>query len=218
MNFFGHAWLGAQHLEDPAFVLGTMLPDLAPMAGLHIASMDDGPLDVGRRFHVATDGAFHRAPDFVTLMAEGARALQAAGVRRGPARGAAHVGVELLLDGWISRAHGVPASFDAALRHGVALTHGVQFRCGSGSEKLMHVCARIRDSRLPQAYTDTAFTTARIRRALSRRPRLALTDTETASVAGWLECASVDLGRRAPSLLHDLARSIEMKPELATDD
>ena len=34
MNFFGHAWLAALRRDDAGFVLGAMLPDLAPMAGL----------------------------------------------------------------------------------------------------------------------------------------------------------------------------------------
>jgi hypothetical protein len=102
VNFFGHACLAAEARPEAAFVFGAMLPDLASMSGLRISSIAHAKTDSGRRFHYVTDAAFHRAERFQSLCTGATRALSAAGLRRGPARAIGHVGVELLLDGWLA--------------------------------------------------------------------------------------------------------------------
>jgi hypothetical protein len=62
VNFFGHAALAAARQSDPGFVLGAMLPDLAPLAGLRIAAVDAEEVAAGRAFHVAADARFHADP------------------------------------------------------------------------------------------------------------------------------------------------------------
>ncbi len=208
MNFFGHAWFAAKQCEAPAFVLGAMLPDLAPMAGLRIGAIDDPEIEAGAAYHMTCDGAFHRAPGFATLVAESSRALQSAGVRRGPARGAAHVGVELLLDGWIAEDRGVPGLYDEALASAATLSSAIQLEAVPGSIPLAELCQRIRRSYLPQAYSDPGFTTARIARALSRRPRLAFAGTERDIVARWLDEIAPELGKRAAPLLAHVAGAV----------
>ena len=80
-------------------VLGAMLPDFASMLGTRIQGIDDARLCEGEAHHHLQDHAFHRAPGFCALVVEGARWLRSQGVARGPSRGAAHVGIELLFDG-----------------------------------------------------------------------------------------------------------------------
>src|SRR5687768_8762401 len=79
-----------------------MLPDLASMAGVRLDTTEL-PDDVaaGVRHHYAADAAFHGHESFIRLLRTVRTALADAGVARGPARAAAHVGVELALDGWL---------------------------------------------------------------------------------------------------------------------
>ena len=209
MNFFGHAWLAARRSDDPGFVLGAMLPDLAPMAGLRLAAVRDDALAAGRDFHVVCDSAFHAAPDFVELVVASSRALQQAGVRRGPARGTAHVGLELLLDGWIAESHGVPAAYRDALAKAPELAQRVDFQAAPGAISAFEaVCSRIAASELPAAYGDPAFTAARVARALARRPRLALTDGERVLAERWAELFAPKLAGRAEDLLAFVAARV----------
>ena len=231
MNFFGHACLAAAENGDARFVLGAMLPDLAPMAGVRIRSIDDTSLAAGHAHHVATDVAFHGAAEFTGWAAEASRALQAAGVRRGPARGVAHVGIELLLDGWLAHTRGVPSVYRDALEAGPLIgADAIRFRgvptpwSTSGSESgasvarqhtrnattrtpselrggLPELCRRIAESPLPAAYASPSFTTERILRVLGRRPRLAVRADERAAISAWTETTAGELSRRAPALL-----------------
>ncbi|HEX3307722.1 MAG TPA: hypothetical protein VHS32_15855, partial [Streptosporangiaceae bacterium] len=99
MNFFGHAAVARRTDDDPAFLLGAMAPDLLPLCGA-IPGTETSPLVVaGQAHHLSVDARFHAAPAFTTLTAWAAGALRQRGVARGAARGAAHVGVELFLDG-----------------------------------------------------------------------------------------------------------------------
>jgi hypothetical protein len=127
VNFIGHATVALWFCEDPTwrargpasfseFVLGAMLPDLAAMARLKLpARIPAGPLAEGVALHHRTDGAFHGDPSFVGLTHQTLDLLTSHGVARGPARGVAHVGVELLLDGELLRIPAVVEVYQAAL-------------------------------------------------------------------------------------------------------
>ena len=209
MNFFGHACLAAAANGDARFVLGAMLPDFAPMAGVRIESIDDASLAAGHAHHVATDVTFHGAAEFTTWAAEASRALQAAGVRRGPARGVAHVGIELLLDGWLAKTRGVPSVYREALASAPQLEGVIRFRGASKPATatmsrqgaLADLCRRVAQSPLPAAYGAPAFTTERIFRILGRRPRLAARAHERTAISAWTETTAHELGERAPALL-----------------
>jgi hypothetical protein len=208
VNFFGHAWLAARQGDaSPGFVLGAMAPDLLAMAGRRrearaaVAGATAAPQTSharGVRFHAATDEAFHAAPTFAAAQVEAAAALRAAGVRRGPARGVAHVGLELLLDGWLAREAGVPELYPCALRHEIR-----RDAAGLGA-----VCRRLAVSPLPEAYADPAEVARRVAAALGRRPRLALAAGERAAVAAWARKARRELATRAPAMLVETERAL----------
>ena len=99
MNFLGHAAVACWTASDPGFVLGAMLPDFAHMIGERLDRLEDDGLRCGERHHRKTDEAFHRAASFRTLVRDATSVLTRGGLERGPARGAAHVGIELLFDG-----------------------------------------------------------------------------------------------------------------------
>ena len=100
MNFFGHAAVASwQATPSAGLALGAMLPDFASMSGARLAGAADDEVARGIDLHHATDAVFHHAPSVRALMGDAEARLTARGCRRGPMRAAAHVGVELLLDG-----------------------------------------------------------------------------------------------------------------------
>ena len=204
VNFFGHAWLAAGRNANPRFVLGAMLPDLAPMAGLRLRSANDAALSAGIAHHLAVDAAFHALPVFQRLTADAARALRRAGLRRGPARGAAHIGLELLLDGWLAQRCGVPDVYRTALAQAPqlgALLHFAPGAAGGMAWTFPELCRKLAASPLPEAYAEPSFTAARVAAALARRPRLALTPAERNACTAWLRPAARTLAASAESLL-----------------
>jgi hypothetical protein len=209
VNFFGHGWLAAQTRADAAFVFGAMLPDLAAIAGLRVARVTHASADAGRRFHLATDAAFHRAEGFQRLCVATTHALREAGLRRGPARAIGHVGVELLLDGWLAAAEGVPALYGEALALGPALAPAIAFRAGAGPAALVELCERIAAAPLaPDAWCEPERLTARLARILARRPLLALSARELPAVRAWAANAPADVAAAAPALLREVRAAI----------
>ena len=198
MNFFGHAWLAARREMDPAFVFGAMLPDLAAMVRLRVERVDHDSLAAGRGFHLATDAAFHGLERFERLMLDGIRELRAAGVRSGPARAVGHVGVELLLDGWIAERHGVPEPYAPALDRGPSWLPAVAFRGAADPAPLEDLCRRIAGATLPPGdWCAPERLAARLVRILARRPRLAITAAELPALRQWAAGARVAVAREA---------------------
>ncbi len=184
MNWLGHALLAHVRRAETAFVLGAMLPDLAALARLRVAHVGEPVLQAGVAFHHAGDAVFHAAPGFAALCLEGAAALREAGVRRGPARAAAHVGVELLLDAWLAAEHGVAASVPRALAAGQReLT--VTWRGEAGAPAFQAVCRRAAAALAAGPAAGPGLVT-RVERTLARRPRLALAPGERGPLAAWL--------------------------------
>lgn len=205
MNFFGHGCLAAERRPDAAFVFGAMLPDLAAMAGLRVAGVAHAATDAGRRFHLATDAAFHRTERFQALCLESTRALRAAGVRRGPARAIGHVGVELLLDGWLAAEEGVPRLYGAALALGPELAPAVAFRADGSAAPLLELCERIARAPLsPDAWCEPERLAARLVRILAKRPVLALEAGELPAVRAWAAGARSEVTRSAAALLREV--------------
>lgn len=205
VNFFGHACLAAEVRPEAAFVLGAMLPDLASMSGLRIVRIEHAATDSGRRFHYATDAAFHRAEGFRSLCSTATRALAAAGLRRGPARAIGHVGVELLLDGWLAAEHGVPALYGEALELAPALSAAIVFQPEADAAPLVALCGRIAAAPgAPDAWCGPERLAGRLVRILARRPLLALRASELPAVRAWAASARDEIARAAPALLVEL--------------
>ncbi|MBW2242958.1 MAG: hypothetical protein JRH01_13320 [Deltaproteobacteria bacterium] len=190
MNFLGHAIVASRERTEPAFVLGAMLPDLVSMAGVRLATVSRADVAAGVALHHATDAVFHAAPTFVSIVVEAGRWLAEGGMRRGPARGVAHIGTELLLDGVEVRCHGVPAAYDQALLEAPKIEPHCAFRGRerpAEAEILSRTCARITDLELAAGYRDPDFVAERLVHILSRRPRLALEPAEIRLLGDWAE-------------------------------
>jgi hypothetical protein len=206
VNFFAHAKLALWRSDDPRFVLGAMLPDLSGMLGLRLRNVDHPTLAAGVSYHYATDAAFHAAPIFLTLCADGVATLNEAGVSRGTARAVAHVGTELLLDGALSR--DVPAlqAYRAALENGARerLVDHLDVASSANAQSLHEGLTRLLGAPVPEGYREPAFVFARLRSILARRPRLAVQDSDLARVQRYVEDSQPRVTRLWPELLEQV--------------
>lgn len=189
MNFLGHTHVAlAGGREDGGFLLGAVLPDLAPMVGVRVdRAALAGPLAEGVRCHVRADEAFHGHPVFLA----GARALRLAlggrGVPSGAARAVGHAGWELLLDGAL-----VGTSTEAAFRRAMAAggeAAAAMSRADAG--RWAAFVARGRDAP-PLRYDDPRWVADRLHAMLARRPRLRLPADRVGDVA---EVLAAEAGR-----------------------
>jgi hypothetical protein len=185
MNFFSHAWVAARIRTDPAFVLGAMLPDLATMLGARLELPADPTLAAGVRFHHATDAAFHASEGFQRWNRTGVEDLLALELPRGPARGAAHVGVELLLDAALAR---VPGCATAAYRAALAApaADSIQWRDARLRGDFEDLRERLARPSRERTRSTEKLLAERIERILAPRRRLRLAASHRGSVARWL--------------------------------
>lgn len=204
MNFYGHAHLAARIDRDPSYALGSMLPDFEGMCGVRLSSVEDATIARGVALHHETDDVFHRAPEFVELCAIGVEQLTARGVPRGSARACAHVGTELVLDGFVLESHGPNRTYLEALDVASSDAARRALRFPDGGVRFEALRRRLRDHGLPFGYSEPEFVTARLVNALSTRPRLALHDRSAHEVVNWLGDAIPRVRRAAPALLDRL--------------
>ena len=205
MNFVGHAMAARWELDDPRFVLGAMLPDLAQMCGARPAAMGDAVLAAGVACHHRVDAAFHDTVGFAALCADARLRLHAAGLARGPMLAAAHVGVELLLDGcWLE-----DPAVDAAYLDAVALAtrlpaHAVAWAHEEHALRFEALCGRLHEAGSPRAYRDPVEVGRRLARILARRPRLRPAAGDEERLVRWAEAARPEVARAAPALRAEL--------------
>jgi hypothetical protein len=186
VNFFGHAAAAHQVDDDPAFVLGAMAPDLLSLCGAVADSETSPKVGAGQKHHVAIDASFHSNPAFTSLQAWAARALIEAGLPRGPARGVAHVGIELFLDGVLAGERDARRAYARSLAD--AETTGTPFvwRDDQSRSRWRTLILRLRSGTIPEAYRDPGFVTARLIGALAARPRLAIAAADVAALRAFL--------------------------------
>jgi hypothetical protein len=202
VNWYAHAVVAERSSDDPLCLLGAMLPDLAAALRVRLSAAPDGALGRGVRLHGAADARFHAAPEFAALQSEGRARLAAAGLARGSARAAAHVGIELALDGWLARERPRSAAFAAALDAAGALAdRPALFRGAFDPARWRELCRRLRAGELPEAWADPEWTARSVERALAPRARLALAPGDRDAIAGWLRAEARSIAARAPALL-----------------
>ncbi|MBK9029986.1 MAG: hypothetical protein IPL61_01385 [Myxococcales bacterium] len=197
MNFFGHAAVASWHSAEPGVALGAMLPDFATMCGARLGPQDDAAIAAGVDLHHATDAAFHRAPVVVGLFREAEARLTARGVRRGPTRACAHVGVELLLDGVLLPEPAYQRAFRAGLDHDGA----VAWHDPEGADRFVALRARLRDHAPPTDLGSGGGVARRLIRILAGRPLLAPTAAEHGPIALALDELVARVAAAAPTVL-----------------
>jgi hypothetical protein len=214
MNFFGHAAVADLTGVGPGAALGSMLPDFAGMLGLRLMGVQDTDVARGVALHHATDEVFHRAPAFVALCADAVAELESRQLDRGSARAVAHVGTELLLDGWlVGQGLGTEAYMAGLAAAGDdGLDGRVLWRDPQGSTRLAWLVRRLRHFGLPHAYADPGFVTERLERALHPRPRLRLAPERLPDVHAWVGDWQPRVHACAAELLHHVHRGVASHP------
>lgn len=203
MNFFGHAVVAGQSGGDDHFVLGAMLPDLLRMIGRRRAPVLHDRVAAGVAHHHAVDAVFHEHPGFVAAERACRRALQDAGLERGAAWGAAHVGVELVLDGELAQRFDADG-FVAALV--LARSDGERLVETAGA--LTVLASRLEEAGLPAAYRDLDEVGRRLVRILARSPRLAPGDAAAPVITGVLGAMRSELATLAARVIDDVLARI----------
>jgi hypothetical protein len=190
VNFFGHAAVASwQATTTAGLALGAMLPDFAGMCGARIAAVTAVDVAGGVVLHHATDAVFHGAPPVRGLFAEAERRLAARGCRRGPMRAAAHVGVELLLDGVLVGEARHRDAYAAAI---AIAPVPVTWRDDGDDVRFELLHARLRGHGVPHDLRRPAAVGERVVRALAGRRLLAPSPDERGAIAAVLaELAAV---------------------------
>lgn len=208
VNFIGHAAVALWSSDLPHFVLGSMLPDLASMAGLRLPrELPAGPLAEGIAHHHLTDAVFHAEPSFVALTQSTLDLLCGRGVPRGTARAVAHVGVEMLLDGELLGHPEVVSAYELAVNDlsGVRpLFTGLEDR-----ERWLHFERRLSAHGTPYDYRNTDAVLARLIRVFQGRKRLAIDGQSERIVRSALPDLQRHVVVQTPLLLTSLRRNLE---------
>ena len=204
MNFFGHAAVAGWARKDAPFILGAMAPDLLPLCGA-LAEQATSPAVVdGQAQHHQVDALFHANPTFLSLQAWTTRGLIEQGVARGSARGAAHVGVELLLDGVLADDGQAQRAYRDALTEAADVCSPFTWRDDLSQQRWAQLIAHLRRGAIPDAYRDCDFVADRIIGALRSRPRLALSDGDQPLLRAFLPSLRRRVEAEADALLIDL--------------
>jgi hypothetical protein len=203
MNFYGHAFIAERERPDPAFVFGSMLPDFEGMAHVRVRDVASETVRDGVACHHVTDHAFHTCPTFVGCCARSVEMMTADGLPRGPARAVAHVGLELLLDGFIVRTYGPSPMYLDALRTGHAMLRDGTLGLidASNTPALMDMLSKLIDFGPPRANDEPSQITGRLVRMLRERPRLAIPEAMTDEVTHHIEHLTIALPEVGPLLI-----------------
>lgn len=197
MNFFGHAAVASWYSAAPGVALGAMLPDFATMCRARLDPQGDAAIAAGVDLHHATDAAFHRAPAVLGLFREAEARLTARGVRRGPTRACAHVGVELVLDGALLPEPAYRAAFQA----GLACDDAVAWRDPDGHARYLALRARLRAQAPPRDLDTGAGVAQRLVRILAGRPLLAPSAAEHHAIAAVMDELVARVAAATPTVL-----------------
>lgn len=206
MNFFGHLVAARRASDDPAFLLGAMLPDFVSLCGVR-PEVTSPAIAGGVDHHHRADATFHDGPAFRALLRETVAALDTRGLARGPSRGAAHLAIELLLDGVLAtRDHHSHRLYHATLAAAgpADLGRGLAFPDGTAAAaRWWRLHTRLVAGPLPAAYADPDFVCDRTADALSYRPRLALHHLSVEALRAYLPTLKARVELSADQLTAD---------------
>jgi hypothetical protein len=199
VNFLGHARVALAGGDDDEYLLGSVLPDLAPMAGIRVRrAAIAGRLGEGVACHLRADAAFHAHQEFRRGSAALRRALVERGVGSGPARAVGHAGWELQLDGTLVGT-GAEAAFHRAVAAGERATGALD--AGDRDRWAAFLARRQNAGRL--RYDDPRWVAERLHAMLGRRPRLAFPGDQVGVVAAVLADHAAAVAAVAGGVLAD---------------
>lgn len=205
MNFFSHAAIAQRYSSEPLFVFGSMLPDFVSMVRARPPFVRGDTLEAGVRFHHATDAAFHELRAFRELCRWSVVELTARRVPRGPSRAIAHVGIELLLDGYLSQNEASRRVYLDALAAGcdADVRGDLAFQSSADAARFSEL-GRVLRERGVSCSVSASLVLSRLRSTLAKRPRLAIPASDEPRVLEWVEMASARVVASAEPLLAEL--------------
>jgi hypothetical protein len=196
VNFVAHAVIADTLGCSPLESFGSMVPDLANMVGAMTGTrsapgVPEAALTHGSSVHVATDEAFHHHPTFVSLTRMAAASMDG---RRHVNTAAAHVGIELMIDGWL---------LDEACSgpYPVALAAASPFCTGPWAELLEYLV----DDNPTRHYRTIEGCAERTWRILGGRRVLAQGRPTIEALTAGLNEVAVDVRSALDDLVHDVA-------------
>jgi hypothetical protein len=196
VNFVAHAVIAEALGCNPLEAFGSMVPDLANMINgmTGTRSVPDLPaseLQFGSSVHVVTDEAFHHHPTFVTLTRVAASAMDG---RRHVNTAAAHVGIELMIDGML-------LSQSRAEPYSLALVAATPFCAGPWAELMGYLV----DDNPTRHYRSIEGCAERTWRILGGRKVLAQGRPAIESLTAGLNEVASEVGLAINDLLLDVA-------------
>jgi hypothetical protein len=208
VNVLGHTQVALETgRDDPDFVLGAVLPDLASMAGVRLASRSTlgGALGDGVGCHLRADEAFHADARFRSGAADLRRAVAGRGVASGPARAVGHAGWELMLDGTLVGGAAEDAFFAAVREAGAAAARAL---APADGERWAAFLSRFGARTVRLRYDEPRWVAERLHAMLSRRARLRLPAGQVGAVADELANHARGVEVVGPAVLADTARTV----------
>jgi hypothetical protein len=141
---------------------------------------------------------------FIELCRDALQQMEADGVSRASARAVAHVGTELLLDGWLASNVDAVSAYRAAMQAGPSLIRSIDFRSSDGPDRCHWLLSRLSPAPIPERYVDTDFVAERLVFALASRPRLALSPGDAVRVRKMLPDIQARVIDTAPTLIESV--------------
>ena len=183
VNFVAHMVVAHRLAETPstALLLGAAAPDLARMARVPVATTGSADHLAGVATHHRTDTVFHDLAWFRDHTRRLLGELTGRGLRRGPARGAAHVLIELLLDGALLGDPEHAATFARPWEAMSAPDHDALAVVETAHhDQWLEFLGQLTTRLDPAAYGAPTYAADRTANTLARRPRLAMSADEGA--------------------------------------
>jgi hypothetical protein len=218
MNYFGHAAVATLRGDNARFVLGAMLPDLIPMAGVPVPkSFADWDLNRGLSYHVETDALFHNTRTFMELNRKALSDLRALGVSRGPARACAHIGVEMWIDAELAKDNASLSGYESALSE-ICKRPQVLFPLAREEcQRAQGLCDHLLQMGQSAFHPSAEKFALRLHRTLSPRERLLPSADELVVIANYLSTFT-DARERCSELMGELSPLFEIPASESTSD
>jgi len=211
VNFVSHMVVAQQATPEATtpLLLGAAAPDLARMARLPVATAGPPGFTAGVATHHRTDAVFHGLDWFRATNRRLVRGLSDRGVRRGPARGAAHVLIELLLDGAVLARAEHAATF---ARPWAALAEpdddALAMVADEDRSQWVEFLGLLTDRLEPVSYGDPRYAAARKGGSLARRPRVAMNNDGRAVLGGLGDDVHEAITRDADDVLRSVVAAV----------
>tara|TARA_R110002096_G_scaffold435826_2_gene663503 strand:- start:16142 stop:16705 length:564 start_codon:yes stop_codon:yes gene_type:complete len=186
-----------------------MLPDFAGMAGIRLPkAVASGALADGIAFHHESDRVFHRLRRFREQESWTLTHMLERGLRRGPARGIAHVGVELSIDGALVTSNDSHALYLGAVN--AARTLDLPWESAESEVRFRKLASRLFEFGIPKGYADPQVVADRLVRIMQPRPLLRLTEDEAPILHDAMPSVHLRVGEETAAIMMDMRAQLPL--------